>query len=185
MCQRAAPSQPAAARQELLQMDEDVLHRYGRGAELIRHAVAGLSRNEMLAHPVPGTWSIQQIVVHLLESDLIATHRMKRVIAEDNPSLTAYDESRFAKVLFYDAEPIDEILTMFALNRAQMLRILRRLPDAAFRRIGTHNQRGELTLTQMVQDYVDHVDHHLQFVFKKRVLLHNPAPGHATTPAVS
>lgn len=160
-------------------MDENLLHRYSRGAETLRAAISGLSRNEMLAHPVPGTWSIQQIVVHLLESDLIASHRMKRIIAEENPALTAYDESRFAQLLFYDAEPIDEVLTLFALNRSQTLRILRRLPAAAFRRIGTHNQRGELTLGQMVQDYVDHLEHHLQFVYRKRALLNHPAPGHA------
>src|SRR5579871_2805197 len=127
-------------------MEETLLHRYGRGADILRSAIHGLSRNEMLAHPFAGTWSFQQIVVHLLESDLIASHRMKRTIAEDNPALTAYDESRFAQLLFYDAEPIDEVLTLFALNRAQTLRILRRLPAAAFRRIGTHNLRGELTL---------------------------------------
>jgi uncharacterized damage-inducible protein DinB len=160
-------------------MDETLLHRYGRGPDILRSALHGLSRNEMLAHPIAGTWSIQQIVVHLLESDLIASHRMKRIIAEDNPALTAYDEARFAELLFYDAEPIDEVLTLFALNRAQTLRILRRLPAAAFRRVGTHNQRGELTLEQMVGDYVEHLDHHLRFVYRKRALLKNPAPGHA------
>ena len=38
----------------------------------------------MLAFPIPGTWSIQQIIMHLMDSDLIASDRMNfaKVIAE-------------------------------------------------------------------------------------------------------
>lgn len=156
-------------------MSPDVLERYTQDPDKVRQAIQGLTPAQLQAFPVPGTWSIQQIVVHLLESDLIASHRMKRIIAEDNPALQAYDETRFAQSLFYEHEPLDEVLTMFALNRAQTARILRRLPDEAFARRGTHNQRGELRLDQMVQDYVEHVDHHLKFVFQKRALLGKPA----------
>jgi hypothetical protein len=155
-------------------MDRNLLDRYAQGPDLLRRAVRGLTPGQMQAFPVPGTWSMQQIVVHLLDSDLIASHRMKRIIAEDNPTLHAYDETRFARTLFYEHEPLDEVLSLFALNRAQTARILHRLPDDASRRVGTHNQRGELRLDQMVQDYVEHVDHHLTFLFHKRELLGNP-----------
>jgi hypothetical protein len=155
-------------------MNPSVLDRYSQGADLIRRAIAGLTPQQLNAFPVPGTWSIQQIVVHVLDSDLIASHRMKRIIAEDNPALQAYDETRFARSLFYQDEPLDEVLALFALNRAQTARILRRLPEEAFRRIGTHNERGVLRLDGLVQDYVEHVDHHLKFVSQKRALLGSP-----------
>jgi uncharacterized damage-inducible protein DinB len=151
-------------------MDRSLIDRYLQGTEQIKDAVRGLGREDLLAFPVPGTWSIQQIVVHLLDSDLIASHRMKRIIAEDNPLLIGYDESRFAATLAYEHEPLDEVLTLFALNRAQTARVLRRLPDAAFERTGTHNERGTLRLDQMVGDYIDHVAHHLRFVTQKRKL---------------
>lgn len=157
-------------------MDRAAIDRYAEGPAILRQAVAGLSREQLQAFPVPGTWSIQQIVVHLLDSDLIASHRMKRAIAEDNPTFHAYDETCFARALYYEDEPLDEVLALFALNRAQTARILRRLPTAAFARVGTHNQRGELRLDQMVRDYVEHLDHHLRFVAQKRALLGNPAP---------
>ena len=34
-------------------------------------AIQGLDRADLLAFPVPGTWSIQQIVLHMMDSDLI------------------------------------------------------------------------------------------------------------------
>lgn len=160
-------------------MDPQVLDRYSQGPDLLRHSIQGLTTAQLQAFPVPGTWSIQQIIVHVLESDLIASHRMKRIIAEDNPTLQAYDETRFAKTLFYEDEPLDEVLALFALNRAQTARILRRLPAETFARRGTHNERGELRLDQMVQDYVEHVDHHLKFVYRKRELLGNPQSARA------
>jgi uncharacterized damage-inducible protein DinB len=152
-------------------MDRSLLEKFSQGADQIRSAIKGLSPEDLQAFPVPGTWSIQQIVVHLLDSDLIATHRMKRIIAEENPLLIGYDETQFTKSLFYDKEPLDEVLTLFQLNRAQMSRIFKQLPDAAFERRGTHNERGTVRLGQLVEDYVGHVDHHLKFVKQKRALL--------------
>src|SRR5688572_8589914 len=78
------------------------IDRYEARAEVPGRAVAGLTREQLLAFPVPGTWSIQQIIVHLLESDLVATHRMRRIVAEDLPLVIGYDETRFAQVLSYD-----------------------------------------------------------------------------------
>src|SRR5262249_12329015 len=127
-------------------MNPALLEKYSQGGDQIRAAIKGLATKELQAFPVPGTWSIQQIVVHLLDSDLIATHRMKRIIAEENPLLIGYDETKFTKSLFYDQEPLDEVLTLFQLNRAQMTRIFKQLPEAAFQRHGTHNERGTVRL---------------------------------------
>jgi hypothetical protein len=155
-------------------MNSPSIERFSQGADLIRSAIKGLTSEELHAYPVPGTWSIQQIVVHLLDSDLIATHRMKRIIAEDNPLLIGYDETKFAKALFYEKEPLEEVLSLFHLNRAQMVRIFKQLPEAALTRHGTHNERGTVRLGQLIDDYAGHVDHHLKFVKQKRELLGRP-----------
>ena len=154
--------------------DRRLIDQFERGGDRVRAAVRGLERRDLLAFPVPGTWSIQQIVVHLLDSDLVAVHRMKRVAAEDVPLLLAYDETKFAQALFYDDQPVEKVLDLFDLNRRLFAPVLRRLPDEAFARFGVHNQRGKVTLGEMVGDYVGHVEHHLTFVRKKRALLGKP-----------
>lgn len=82
-------------------MDRSLIDQYEKGSDDLRMAVRGLQRDDLLAYPVPGTWSIQEIVIHLMDSDLISADRMKRIIAEENPSLIGFDESRFVKNLFY------------------------------------------------------------------------------------
>ena len=156
-------------------MDRALIDLYLAGGGRLTGAIEGLSAAELNALPVPGTWSIRQIIIHLLDSDLIASHRMKRIIAEDTPLLIGYDETRFAQQLFYEQMDAALVCRLFADNRAMTAAILTRLPDEAFARWGVHNQYGKLTLAQMIRSYVDHLPHHLKIVHQKRRLLGKPA----------
>lgn len=144
------------------------------GADIPEKAIQGLSAADLNAFPIPGTWSIQQIIVHLWESDQAAVHRMRRIIAEDNPLIIAYDETACAKNLSYEHEDLARICRMFVDQRRMMAALLRRLPAAAFERTGVHNQRGKITLADLVQIYVDHIRGHMKHLLKKRELLGKP-----------
>jgi uncharacterized damage-inducible protein DinB len=149
-------------------VNRESINQYERGGALLHSAVAGLGREKLLARPADGSWSIQQIVIHLLDSELVFADRMKRVIAEENPPLIGYDQSRFAQNLFYDEQSVEDAVAIVELNRRNMTRILRRLPEAAFSRIGTHNERGPTTLEQLLTGATEHLEHHLRFIEKKR-----------------
>jgi uncharacterized damage-inducible protein DinB len=155
-------------------MDRSLIEQYAQGAGKVAQAIQGLTTTDFLATPVPGTWSIQQIVIHLMDSDLIGCDRMKRVIAEENPTIIGYNETLFAQKLFY--EKLDPFISadIFKKNRELTAVILRNLPDAAFDRVGTHNERGKVTLADFVATYVQHLEHHLGFIKHKRQLLNKP-----------
>jgi hypothetical protein len=155
-------------------MDRAMIERYAVGAALPGLAIRGLTVEEMNSFPVPGTWSIQQIVMHLMDSDLIASDRMKRVIAEDKPTLIGYDETAFGKNLFYDRLDAAMACEVFRLNRLLTAAILRNVPDSAFSRVGMHSERGQVTLEHFVETYVEHLDHHLKFLREKRRALGKP-----------
>src|SRR5947207_3326719 len=94
--------------------DRSLIDEYEGGGEQLALAIRGLTREDLLALPAPdapkevGKWSIQQVVLHLMDSDLIAADRMKRVIAEDNPTLIGFDETRFAQNLFYEEQSAED-----------------------------------------------------------------------------
>ena len=156
-------------------MNRNPIEQYAAGARQPAEAIAGLNRDQLNAFPVPGTWSIQQIVLHLMDSDLIGADRMKRVAAEDRPAtLIGYDESAFAQGLFYDELDPHMACDVFEKNRLLTAEILRRLPEAAFERFGNHNEHGRMTLAELVTSYVEHLDHHLPFIREKRKLLGKP-----------
>lgn len=150
------------------------INEYESGATRPARWLLGLSPGEVDAHPVPNTWSIREVVVHVLDSDLAATHRMRRIAAEETPLLIAYDETAFAKNLRYESANLAVVTDLFALNRTFTAEWLRTLPSEAFARVGVHNQRGKVTLGDMVQMYVNHLSHHEKFVVAKRAALGKP-----------
>ncbi len=155
-------------------MDKTLIEEYARGAGQVAEAIKGLSPQDFLARPVPNTWTIGQIVIHLMDSDLIASDRMKRVIAEENPAIIGYNETAFSQKLFYDKLDPFAAAELFRRNREMTLVILRNLPDSAFSRTGIHNERGKITLQDLLETYVGHVEHHLKFLIHKRQLIGKP-----------
>jgi uncharacterized damage-inducible protein DinB len=155
-------------------MDRQLIEKFAAEADDLGKSIAGLLPEDLLAHPVPGTWSIQQIVLHVVDSDLVLTDRMKRVIAEDNPLLMGFDESKFAARLHYDVADANTACQLFSLNRRLMGDLLKKLPADDFNRTGIHSERGKVTLTDLLTNAVNHLQHHLKFVKEKRKLLGKP-----------
>jgi hypothetical protein len=109
--------------------------------------------------------------VHLNDSDAVGIDRMKRVAAMEAPLLMGYDENAFTQRLHYGAQPVSETVELFDLNRRLWAITLRALPDEAFERFGIHSERGKLTLGELVEDYIRHLEHHLGFIRRKREML--------------
>ena len=155
-------------------MDRGLIDQYTAGGAKLRRAVEGLTRQDLLARPGPGQWSIQEVVIHLADSDASASDRMKRILTEDNPALLDADETTYTQQLSCDDQSLDDALVLFEVGRRQCARILRQLPDAAFLRRGLHHRRGEVTVGGMVADDIHHLDHHLEFIYAKRAKLNKP-----------
>ncbi len=155
-------------------LDRSIIDDYSQGGQHLRDAIAGLSVDDLLAYPVPGTWSIQEIVIHLQDSDLIGIDRMKRIAAEDNPLILGYNETKFIQTLRSDLQSAADAVTIFDLSRKQFARVLRALPDEAFERTGVHNEIGMIKLSVQVQKYQQHLLHHLKFLKDKRQRLGKP-----------
>lgn len=149
-------------------MNRELIDRYAVGEAKLRVAIVGLTRDDLLARPGPGAWSIQELVIHVVDSDFVGSDRMKRVIAEDNPPLIGFDENLWIEHHAPHEQSLEDAITLFDVGRRQMTRIFRQLPDEAFARTGQHNERGPLTLANLVETFVTHLDHHLAFLERKR-----------------
>jgi hypothetical protein len=147
---------------------------YLDGVRLLREAVRGLNREQLLARPVAGKWSTLEVVCHLADFEPIMADRMKRIIAEDRPQLIGADENRFAATLAYHDRNLEEELALVEVTRSQLARILRTLPVEALARVGVHNERGPRTLEQFLTGAIDHIRHHVRFIHDKRKALGVP-----------
>jgi hypothetical protein len=144
---------------------------YLDGPAQLRRVVADMSPQQLSARPVPGKWSTLEVVCHLADSEQAWCHRMKRVVAEENPLLIGYDESRFTTALAYHQHELNAELALLEGMRKQMALVLRGLPEAAWSRQGVHSERGLVTLAEMLEAEIDHIPHHIRHIIDKRKAL--------------
>lgn len=154
-------------------MLRDLIEEYAVGGKTVLAALQGLTNEQLQAEPIPGTWTLQQIFIHLHDSDQIGIVRMKLIITEDRPNLAAYDQDAFVRNLCHDKTDVHAACRIFDESRLLFATVLRNLPDEAFERVGVHSEDGEVTLRQCVEKYIQHVEHHMQFIHKKRELVGN------------
>lgn len=148
-----------------------LIDQYALGPRQLREGVAGLSDEQVRARPIAGKWSTLEVVCHVADFEPVYLDRMKRVIAEHEPTMFGGDPDLFAARLAYDHRTLAEELEVISACRAQMVRILRSLAPADFQRRGIHNEAGPLTLAQLLQSVTNHLPHHLQFIAAKRQAL--------------
>ncbi len=152
-------------------MNRKRLDDYEKGGHELLEAYRGLTKAQLLAVPIPNTWSLQQIAIHMLESDLIATDRMKRIASMERPLLIGYDETAFSKLPGVNDIDALEACQLFAANRKMTAIMLRQLPDEAFERFGVHNESGKVTLKELIDKYIEHLNGHMAHILKKKAMV--------------
>ncbi len=138
----------------------ETLERFRRGPELLAVTLTGVHGDEIDFTTAPGKWSIRQLAAHLADTELVAAHRMRQVIAEDQPKLMAFDQDAWARNLDYARRLPKQSLETLRRLRAENHELLKSLPEAAFERTGQHTQRGEISLEQMLTTFTEHVENH-------------------------
>ncbi|QEL13764.1 DinB family protein [Limnoglobus roseus] len=144
---------------------------YRQGAADLRAAVAGMTREQVTARPVPGKWSTLEVVAHLADFEPILVERMKRILATDDAKVLPADENLFAKALHYDARDLAEELAVVDATRASTARIIEKLTPEQLARTGEHVVKGPVTLESVIQMAIRHINTHLPFIAEKRKAL--------------
>ena len=146
---------------------DELLKQYEKGPDLLKTAVAGVREDQFDQAPVPGKWSIRQVVCHIADFEPVYADRMKRVLVEDNPTMFGGDPDVFAAGLHYDKRSVHEELELISVVRRQMAVILRNTDVEDFQRTGVHSEAGPLTLETLLERITRHIPHHLTFIEAK------------------
>ncbi len=130
----------------------------GRIAALIK----GLSPKQLAKKPAPGKWSIQEIVAHLAETEMVLCCRARWIAFEDEPTLVPFDQEKWSQAWAREKEPFAETLERLRLLRRSHVRLFKSMPKAHFKRTGHHLERGIITLKEQIETAAGHDLNHLE-----------------------
>lgn len=139
---------------------DEVIRSYEQGVTVLEDALRSVPLELLDRAPAPGKWTIRQIVAHLADSELVVAARLRWIAAEPGSLLKAFDQDKWANTLGYEHQSPQDSFELFRSLRKITTAMLRQLPESAWSRTGRHEERGEMTLLQMVENYKGHAEHH-------------------------
>lgn len=147
---------------------------YERGPDAVAKRVRDSAALDIDAYPDPNRWSIREVVCHLADAEIIYADRIKRVLAEDNPTFFEADPNDFLPSLHVTNRPLKAELQVIISVRSHMVSILRSLSTTEYERFGQHSLAGQMSVEDLLQRITDHIPHHVAFIDAKISSLQTP-----------
>jgi uncharacterized damage-inducible protein DinB len=122
------------------------------------YILAGLDSSADGVGVKAGSWTVRDVLAHLLYVERQYQARLKRVIEEDNPTVV---EIRPDDTPFDDSGSTAELLEQFKVARSHTLTTLKALSPGQWQRPAVHERTGKTTLRFLMQLLIEHDIEHL------------------------
>ena len=158
---------------------QDVLQTLEKTPAVLEALLAGLPEKVLVWKPTAGRWSIQEVLIHLLDVEVNALGlRARRILEEENPLLPDYDQT--APVSGKDPADSGAIKALDDLRqeREKTTAWLRGVREESLSRVGQHAAIGEITLRNHLNQWAFHDLGHIRQVAElTRACLYYPHTG--------
>lgn len=156
----------------------ELVRRFRRGVENFDRRMFDLTEEQLDQAFLPdagvGRWPVRVVLGHIADADLVAVHRMRKIVAEDNPILTEWDEHAFVDQNLYGVGQgmagggvIGAFVAAIHVMRQWTGMWLASLTDAQLSRTGMHPSRGPQSVRDIAVYYTWHLENHAAFVNAK------------------
>lgn len=159
-------------------LHEELLVRYLRGVENFDPRVFDLTDEQtdrtFGEDEGVGLWSVRKLLGHLADAELVFTHRIRRIIAEDGPVLALWDHEAFLDSSIYGPElrsPAAGFVAAIHTMRRWTAELLMSLTPEQWERTAMHPEQGEVRVLKLVEYAAWHVENHAKFLKMKLDLM--------------
>jgi hypothetical protein len=122
--------------------------------------------DESLRRHPPYTWSVREVVGHLIDSERVFGYRALRFARGDATALPGFDENRYAAAGTFDRIPLENLASEFDALRRSHVGLFAELPSEAWDRRGIANG-AEVSVRALAYILVGHERHHVNILRKR------------------
>jgi uncharacterized damage-inducible protein DinB len=148
-----------------------LLQEYAAGPQLLADSIKHVSADMFSEHPVPGTWSIRQVICHLSDAEIVYADRIKRILIEDNPTVFEWSPDDSVTNELCLCRDLSNELDVIRSVRLQMGAILGAQDVEVWQRTAVHSTDGPMTLETVLERITRHIPHHVTFINSKTAAL--------------
>lgn len=134
--------------------------------QIIAHSLEqfeSISEEVWNTKPAPEKWSKKEILGHLSDSALNNIHRFVRIQHGDQTNIW-YQQDAWVKTSDYEHQNLESIKSLWQSVNLQIARIWKNTKDTDLQE--TIPVKDETpTLQFLMEDYIDHLNHHLRQIF--------------------
>lgn len=142
-----------------------------RGLAQLRYALAvlpgrlaAISSERAAAKAAPDSWSPKQELGHLIDSAANNHQRIVRARFENNLALPGYDGDRWVELHGYQNHDWADLIALWRAGNAQLVAAAESAPGEAWSHTLSVGGSEPMTLTFVLDDYVDHMASHLRHI---------------------
>ena len=153
-----------------------LLARYADGPSQLEAAIAGLTATELNVAKSPDTWTMRQIVHHVVDSDDLWKTCIEAALrnSQDVFSLQWYwniPQDTWVEIWDYASRPVEPSLARFRANRRHIVLLLERIPGAWERSMlvkWPHRAEEPVTIGDVVETQANHAMGHINEIRRIR-----------------
>jgi|SRR5688500_9875223 len=123
------------------------------------------TKEELLYKPVPGKWSKQEILGHLIDSAINNLKRFTEIQFLPQPyKVVSYQQNELVEVNQYQNLPLAHLLDLWKTLNKQVVYVVKNIPEEKLNyRVDPQYDNQEMkSLGWIICDYVSHLEHHLK-----------------------
>lgn len=165
---------------------EKLIAVYAAGPARLRHALVGLGETELLARPIEGKWSIQEIAIHLADAEIMGAARFRQALTGSDRTFSFYHQEIWCNQFDYQhagQAALDLAVDLFAALRATTTILLKQTSPERMTCTGYHPEHGNMSVRQLIESYADHSESHLHQILDRRTRLGKPVEMEQLLPA--
>jgi|SRR5579871_1355649 len=130
-------------------------------AARLKKLTQGLTPKQLRWQPEPGKWSINQILAHLADVEIVASWRMRSIVGSNGITIQPFDQDAWASVFQYGKLDAKRSIEIFRVLRENNLAMLKSLPKEKWENYGMHLERGKESIAHLTRMFAGHDTNHV------------------------